>query len=203
MVDFINALFEFGAALFIFNHCRVVLKDRSVAGVSILSTFVFFLWGLWNMYYYPSLNQYASFYAGLFIVVANACWVFLLLKYRKRHVKKKSDPNYSLTLHKLAESNAARAKEWGEWNENESLVELMGELGELANLQKKINRCENGMRGNGISTIEDLLLARDKEAADVLICLDNYCRVAGIFLERVTIDKFNETSRKNDFEVFL
>ena len=80
--DIINASFEVLGGFFILNHCRVVWKDKAVAGVSIVSTIFFSGWGLWNIYYYPSLDQWYSFWGGLFIVAANLLWVALLIKYR-------------------------------------------------------------------------------------------------------------------------
>jgi hypothetical protein len=82
MNDLINGAFEALAGLFVLNHCRAVLKDKAVAGVSVVSVVFFSAWGFWNLYYYPSLGQVWSFYGGLLIVFANIAWVFLLLKYR-------------------------------------------------------------------------------------------------------------------------
>jgi hypothetical protein len=82
--DFINGVFELLAGLMVLNHCRAVIRDRAVAGVSILSTVFFSLWGVWNLYYYPSLGQTWSFVGGLLIVAANFLWVALLVKYRAR-----------------------------------------------------------------------------------------------------------------------
>lgn len=82
--DIINGLFELLGGLFVLNHCRSVLRDKAVAGVSIISTIFFTSWGVWNLYYYPSLNQWASFVGGLFIVAANCFWIALMLKFRKR-----------------------------------------------------------------------------------------------------------------------
>lgn len=85
--DIINGLFELLGGLFILNHCRAVLRDRSVAGVSIAGTVFFFLWGLWNLFYYPHLDQLWSFAGGVLIVIANCLWVGLLIYYRN------GDPN--------------------------------------------------------------------------------------------------------------
>jgi hypothetical protein len=79
--DHINALFEVGGCIAILNHCRVAYRDKAVNGVSILSTIFFTSWGFWNMYYYPSLDQWASFLGGVAISMANMLWVFLLVKY--------------------------------------------------------------------------------------------------------------------------
>jgi hypothetical protein len=82
--DLVNGLFEMLGGLFVLNHCRAVLRDKAVAGVSIESTAFFSAWGAWNLYYYPHLDQWWSFAGGIVIVAANCCWVGLLLKYRSR-----------------------------------------------------------------------------------------------------------------------
>lgn len=82
--DLINGTFELGASLAILNHIRVVLKQKCVKGVSIASGVFFTIWGFWNVYYYPHLDQTASFVAGVLVVVANCVWVGLLLYYRDR-----------------------------------------------------------------------------------------------------------------------
>lgn len=81
--DLINASFEALGGVFILGHCRAVLRDKAVAGVSIVSTVFFTAWGFWNLFYYPSLGQFMSFWGGVFLVVANCVWVGLLVRYRK------------------------------------------------------------------------------------------------------------------------
>lgn len=80
--DLINSLFELLSGLFVLNHCRVILKEKHVAGVSIVSVFFFILWGFWNLFYYPHLGQHLSFYGGIFICFANIVWISLLIRYR-------------------------------------------------------------------------------------------------------------------------
>lgn len=82
--DFINGAFELLGGAMILNHCRAVLRDKAVAGVSIASTGFFGAWGLWNLFYYPHLGQWWSTAGGAVIVAANFAWVSLLLKYRGR-----------------------------------------------------------------------------------------------------------------------
>jgi hypothetical protein len=81
--DKINGLFELAGALFLLNHCRILFNDKRVAGVSVLSTFFFFSWGVWNIYYYPHLNQVWSFYGGICITVAHMIYVAMLAYYKK------------------------------------------------------------------------------------------------------------------------
>jgi hypothetical protein len=84
--DLINGLIELMAAGFVLNHCRVLWRDRAVAGVSIVSTVFFALWGLWNLHYYPALNQWLSFCGGLCIVAANTFYIGLLIRFRRKGV---------------------------------------------------------------------------------------------------------------------
>ena len=81
--DLVNGLFEALAGLFVLNHCRVLRRDRAVAGVSIASVVFFTAWGVWNLFYYPALGQSLSFIGGLFVVVANGLYVGMLLSYSK------------------------------------------------------------------------------------------------------------------------
>lgn len=42
-------------------------------------TAFFTAWGFWNLHYYPSLEQWFSFYAGIVLVLGNLCWVGLVV----------------------------------------------------------------------------------------------------------------------------
>lgn len=87
--DIFNALFEGLAALMVANHCRVLLRDRSVRGVSLLSVLFFTAWGGWNLHYYPALGQSASGACALLVTLANATYLLLALRCRateQRHI---------------------------------------------------------------------------------------------------------------------
>jgi hypothetical protein len=83
ILDLINGLFELSAGFFVLNHCRVLLQDKEARGVSLASIVFFTLWGFWNLIYYPALGQMASFIGGVFVVLANAFYTFLMLFYRR------------------------------------------------------------------------------------------------------------------------
>ncbi|WP_333703374.1 MazG-like family protein [Sphingobium yanoikuyae] len=70
-------------------------------------------------------------------------------------------------------------------------LELGGEVGELLNVVKKLEREDRGWRGSR-ATPEDFA----DECADVLICLDKLARRRGVDLAAVTVRKFNATSDK-------
>jgi hypothetical protein len=80
--DLVNGGLELTAGLAVFNHCRVLYRDKALKGVSVFSTAFFTAWGFWNLYYYPHLGQTASFIGGVSIVLANALWLGLMVKYR-------------------------------------------------------------------------------------------------------------------------
>lgn len=81
--DLITAAFELLASAFILNHARVLWKTRQAYGVSLVSTAFFSVWGLWNLWYYPHLDQTLAFYAGIMVMVANTFWVYSIWKIRR------------------------------------------------------------------------------------------------------------------------
>lgn len=81
--DVINGLFELLSGVFLWNNVMILVKHKSVRGVSVITTFVFATWGVWNLFYYPHLNQWFSFVGGLNVVSANATWVYLAIKYKE------------------------------------------------------------------------------------------------------------------------
>lgn len=84
LADTINGIFEAGGAVFVANHCRVLYAQKSVRGLSVVSVAFFAAWGVWNLWFYPSLGQWMSFVGGLGIVAANLIWIVMLLYYKKR-----------------------------------------------------------------------------------------------------------------------
>lgn len=81
MNDVINGGFEFISGLFCLINVFRLLKDKIVMGVSAIPTGFFSLWGIWNLYYYPTLNQWFSFIGGIFLVSINVWWLYLVFYY--------------------------------------------------------------------------------------------------------------------------
>ena len=81
-IDQDNAVFELFGAILTLLHSRAILRDRRVAGVSILAVSGFAAWGIWNLFYYPSLDQWWSFSAGLLLCFANLLYLSLLVWFR-------------------------------------------------------------------------------------------------------------------------
>ena len=77
--DVVNGLFEFGGSILLWANVRQIWRDRGYRGVTTWATGFFAAWGFWNLYYYPSLDQWWSFTGGCSIVTANTTWLALML----------------------------------------------------------------------------------------------------------------------------
>ncbi len=82
-MDWINGSIEMLGAVFMLGNIRAVCRDKHVAGVNPLSVGFFTAWGLWNLAYYPSLEQWFSFVGGIALVTANGVWLAQLVYYSK------------------------------------------------------------------------------------------------------------------------
>jgi hypothetical protein len=80
--DMINGLWELCGSLFLFRNSQMLWRDKMVKGVSILPTIYFFGWGIWNLFWYPSLHQFYSFMGGITIMAANCLWIVLMLYFK-------------------------------------------------------------------------------------------------------------------------
>ncbi len=81
--DHINAVFEAGGAVLLCLNVRRLWLDRRLAGVSLIPTIWWNLWGVWNVYYYHALSQRLSFWAGIGVLIANTVWVALALYFAR------------------------------------------------------------------------------------------------------------------------
>lgn len=80
--DAVNGLFELAGGFALWNNVGRIRKDKQVRGVNWQVTLFFTSWGFWNLFYYPSLDQWLSFAGGLNIVAANAVWLYFAWRYR-------------------------------------------------------------------------------------------------------------------------
>lgn len=98
-------------------------------------------------------------------------------------------------LKQLRRVNTERYLAWVGDSEDAGILfdaaELGGEVGELLNIVKKLEREARGWRGSRADPADF-----DNECADVLICLDKLARRRGTDLQAATIAKFNATSEK-------
>jgi len=80
--DMINGSFELFSAMLILLNVRLLLRDKKVQGVSLIPTAFFTLWACWNLFFYSNLEQWYSFYGGIFLLTVNAIWLGLAYKYK-------------------------------------------------------------------------------------------------------------------------
>jgi len=109
----------------------------------------------------------------------------------------------TLKFSQLRLANEIRASEWTKGSKTNlgvefAMIELAGEVGELANQIKKQLRHQAGIVGG-----DDNLEAIRQELADVVICADLLARKLGVDLGRAVVDKFNYTSDKHGFATKL
>jgi hypothetical protein len=84
--DLTNACFELVGAWFTWRSFIELRRDRFIAGIYWPTVAFFTAWGTWNLFYYPMLDQWASFFAGILLVSGNAAWVIqvLIIQHSKR-----------------------------------------------------------------------------------------------------------------------
>lgn len=112
-----------------------------------------------------------------------------------------------LSLYQLRSANLERAHEWrgGKLASSVplsfSMNELTGEVGELANMIKKVERQTFGLKGGKpYAELEGEIV---DELADVLICVDLLGMKLGVDLASAVRAKFNKTSDKYELRVKL
>jgi hypothetical protein len=73
--DLGNALFEAGGAVTAWLNALQLYRDKEIKGVYWPIYFFYTAWGFWNLYYYPALGQWFSFFAGAVLVLGNFAWI--------------------------------------------------------------------------------------------------------------------------------
>ncbi len=89
--DQINAMFEGGCGILCLLNIVELLKSKKIAGIHWAPTIMFTLWGFWNLYYYPALGQWYSWFGGVVLVTANVIWLMLVALYGTQRSRKKSN----------------------------------------------------------------------------------------------------------------
>lgn len=82
--DMINATFELGGAFAIAFSVWKVYNDKIVRGISWAHVSFFFAWGMWNLYFYPSVDAPWSFYAGIVLATVNGIYTAQLIYYTRK-----------------------------------------------------------------------------------------------------------------------
>jgi NTP pyrophosphatase (non-canonical NTP hydrolase) len=75
-----------------------------------------------------------------------------------------------------------------DWSHNDWMCALVGEVGELANILKKVHR--------GDFTFDEVFIDVRKELADIACYVDMLADACDVDLGEAVIDKFNEVSKR-------
>ncbi|MGC3938293.1 hypothetical protein ACOTTU_10865 [Roseobacter sp. EG26] len=81
------------------------------------------------------------------------------------------------------------------WSLSDWITAVTGELGEAANIAKKLNRVRDRIPGN-TETPDELRAMLADEIADTFIYLDLLAQSEGIDLQDAVVSKFRRTSEK-------
>jgi hypothetical protein len=79
--DIVNGCFEGVGAFMTWINVRRLLKDKEIKGIDWRVSSFWASWGIWNCYFYPSLDQWFSFAAGAVLALGNCVWFALAFYY--------------------------------------------------------------------------------------------------------------------------
>lgn len=109
----------------------------------------------------------------------------------------------SYSISEISRINLKRCLRWhpqgiNSWSHSDWGIALTGEVGELCNVIKKLNRLRDGLVGNKPEDTDKAVLLRkaQDEAADIYLYLDLICQSMGFDLTEAVRSKFNEVSER-------
>ncbi len=82
--DSVNAFIELLGGFVLLLNVKRILKDKLVRGMDWRVMAFFTLWGLWNLYYYPQLDQWWSAAAAGWTAAINMIYLSLMIYYIRR-----------------------------------------------------------------------------------------------------------------------
>jgi NTP pyrophosphatase (non-canonical NTP hydrolase) len=114
-----------------------------------------------------------------------------------------------MTFGKFSEANRRRCENpdgfnhrLSGWSTSDWMTALMGEVGEAANVVKKLNRYRDGVPGNKLSE-DELQEQLFKELGDVFVYLDLMAQHLGFNIEDAVIQVFNAKSAEIGYPIRL
>jgi len=105
------------------------------------------------------------------------------------------DASFSIRNLSRCESETGFNHKIGNWSLSDWITAVVGELGEAANVVKKLNRVRDGIPGN-VESVEELKEMLADELADTYIYLDLLIQASGFDVDSIVEDKFRKTSEK-------
>lgn len=87
IMDLGNGLFECFGAVFICLSIYRLIQDKRVMGISLAHPLFFWVWGVWNLFFYPAVGAWLSFYGGIAVLITNSIWFGLVIYYKRKRAK--------------------------------------------------------------------------------------------------------------------
>ena len=88
------------------------------------------------------------------------------------------------------------------WSTSDWMTAMVGEVGEAANVVKKLNRVRDGVPGNKVSA-DELRDQLRKELGDVFVYLDLMCQSLGFSIADAAAEVFNAKSKEIGYPILL
>lgn len=114
-----------------------------------------------------------------------------------------------MTFGQFSEANRARCESpqgfnhpLSGWSTSDWMTALVGEVGEAANVVKKLNRVRDGVPGNKL-TADQLRDQLRKELGDVFVYLDLMCQSLGFSVADAAVEVFNAKSADIGYPITL
>ena len=82
--DLMNSIFAGLSSLFILNHCRVLYREKSVSGLSIISVMFFSVYSYWHLLFFYHLDITFSLVSSVLTFLANVLYMIMLLHYKMK-----------------------------------------------------------------------------------------------------------------------
>jgi hypothetical protein len=84
-MDQANACLEMGGAFLRTLDCIKLFQDKRFSGGHLGTALYFLGWGVFNVFFYPSLNQVWSFWAAIALMAMNGLWFVMAVHYNYFH----------------------------------------------------------------------------------------------------------------------
>lgn len=137
------------------------------------------------------------------------CGIQLWAGHPRHECSLSPDQLAKLTFDYVIKKSLSRSTRWhngsiDKWSISDWAVALAGEVGELCNAVKKLNRIETGAAninspGRQLETREAAIIAIAEELADVFLYMPMLAARIGVDLRAEIVKKFNATSAKYNF----
>ena len=85
MNDVINSMFCVGAGLLVWLNVKKLYTDKLVLGYNWKVQAFFAAFGYWHLYYFFTLEQWFTLFAGCLLTAGNSTWVVMAIYYQRRN----------------------------------------------------------------------------------------------------------------------